>query len=143
MSHAKSLRTIGQTLQDARVPRFKLEKRGDTYRLWIAKRLFCFGPADISRLEAQGRKRRTEYPTAATRSSTSLPQQLRALGGQLDRIEVRAFRIVWTGDSALLEYERANGEWNRRIFVADELRQLGLQRSLLRSSRYLFPRLDI
>jgi hypothetical protein len=141
MSRAKSLRAIGQTLQTARVTTFKLEKHADLYRLWIANRLFCFGPADISRLDAQARKRRANHPSA-NRPSTALPQQLRALGCHLDRIEVRAFRIVWTGGSALLEYERVTGERNHRVFAAEELRQVGLHRSLLRSSHDLFPRLD-
>lgn len=141
MSHAKSLRAIGQTLQAARVTTFKLEKHADLYRLWIANRLFCFGPADISRLDTQARKRRANR-SAVNRPLTALPQQLRALGGYLDRVEVRAFRIVWTGASALLEYERVNGERNRRVFPVEELRQLGLHRSLLRSSHYVFQRLD-
>ena len=135
MSHAKSLRVIGQTLEAADVRAFKLETHASSYRLWIAKRLFCFGPADILRLDAlAGNKRQTHF----TRPSTSLSQQLRALGGQLDRIKARAFRIVWTGGAAILEYERVNGERNRRVFTAEELRQVGLNRSLLRSSGYFF-----
>ena len=142
MSHAKSLRVIGQTLEAAQVTTFKLAKGADSYRLWIGKRLFCFAQADISRLDAQAQKKRTNHSTTGTRPSTSLSQQLRALGGHLDRIEVRAFRIVWTGDFAILDYKRANGERNRRAFTAEELRQRGLHRSLLRSSPYVFPRLD-
>ena len=56
MSHAKSLRVIGQTLEAARVTTFKLEKHAQPYRLWIADRLFSFGPADISRLDAKAQK---------------------------------------------------------------------------------------
>ena len=141
MSHAKALRVIGQTLEGARVREFKLEKNTDTYQLWIAKRLFSFGPGDISRLDAQAQKRRRNHFTA-TRLSTSLSQQLRALGGHLDRIGVSSFRIVWMAGSALLRYERASGERNSRTFTLEELRQLGLHRTLLRSSHYLFPRLD-
>ena len=139
MSHAKSLRVIGATLEAAQVTSFKLEKHAAPYRLWIAKRLFCFGPADISRLDARAQKKRKNH---FTRGSTSLSQQLRALGDHLDRIEVRAFRILWTDSLAILEYQRVSGEQKRRVFTAEELRQVGLQRSSLRSSRYLFPRLD-
>lgn len=57
MSHAKSLRVIGATLEAAQVTSFKLEKHAAPYRLWIAKRLFCFGPADISRLDARAQKK--------------------------------------------------------------------------------------
>jgi len=139
MSHAKSLRVIGQTLQAAQVTTFKLEKHASAYRLWIARRLYCFGPADISRLDARAQKKRKNHFTRP--SNALLSQQLRALGGHLDRIEVRAFRIVWTGGFAILDYERVNREWNHRVFTAEELRQLGLHRSLLRSSGYLLPQL--
>ena len=141
MSHAKCLRVIGQTLQDAQVPRFKLDKRADSYRLWIAKRLFCFNPADISRLDAEAQKRRKKH-AIATRPPISLPQQLRALGSLLDRIEVCAFRVVWTGGSGILDYERTNGERNHKVFTAEELRQLDLHRGLLRSGHYFLPQLE-
>ena len=139
MSHAKSLRVIGQTLQAAQITTFKLQKHAVPYRLWIAKCLFCFGPADISRLDARAQKKRKSHFSRP--SNALLSQQLRALGGHLDRIEARAFRIVWTGGFAILEYERVNGERNRRVFTAEELRQVGLNRSLLRSSGYLLPQL--
>ena len=140
MSHAKSLRVIGQTLQAAQVTTFKLEKHASAYRLWIARRLYCFGPADISRLDARAQKKRKNHFTRP--SNALLSQQLRALGGHLDRTEVCSFRLVWSGDSAILDYERVNGERNYKAFTAEELRQLGLHRSLLRSGRYLFPQLD-
>ena len=142
MSHAKSLRVIGQTVEAAQVKAFTLEKHDDSYLLWITERLFCFTPADISRLDAQAQKRRRNPPTVATQPPKSLSQQLRALGGHLDRVEVCSFRLVWAGDSAILDYERANGERSYKSFTAEELRQLGLHRSLLRSGRYLFPQLD-
>jgi len=132
MSHAQALRVIGQTLEEAGVPTFKLDKHAEIYRLWTGKLVFRFGPADISRLDAQAQKRRGKRLTAM-RPSTSLSQQLRTLGGHLDRIEISSFRLVWTAGSALLDYERVMGERNCRAFTAEELRQLGLHRSLLRS----------
>jgi hypothetical protein len=56
---------------------------------------------------------------------------------------VSAFHIMWTAGSVILGYQPLNGEWNYRTFTAEELRQRGLHRRLLRSSRYLFPQLDI
>lgn len=143
MSYAKSLRVLGQLLEAAQVASFKLEKRSELYRLWIGKTLFRFDPADIARLDALAQKRRKNFSGTVTRPPKSLSQYLRALGGQLDRIDVRSFRIVWTDTSATLEYEQTNGERNRRVFMAEELWQLGLHRSLLRSNRHLFPRLDV
>jgi hypothetical protein len=71
-----------------------------------------------------------------------LSHQLRTLGDHLDRIDVSAFHILWTADSVILDYQPLDGQRHCRTFATEELRQLCLHRSLLRSSRYLFPRLD-
>jgi hypothetical protein len=92
MSHAKSLRVIGQSLEAAQVPRFKLTKDAERYQLWIAKYQFCFSPGDIARLE--------EYESSLNKSR------------------------------------------NSRVFTAEELRQLGLRRRLLRSTPYLAQQLN-
>ena len=142
MSHAKSLRVIGQSLETAQVPTFKLAKGGDTYQLWIAKYKFCFRPADIACLDAQAQKRRSSR-TAGSLPPKTLSQQLRALGAYLDRIGVGTFRLLWTADFAILEYEgRVNKSRNSKVFTAEELRQLGLHRRLLRSTPYLVPQLN-
>jgi hypothetical protein len=171
MSHAKSLRVIGQILEAAKVETFELEKHGQRYLVWSAAltkegklilrnalqdndfasqnnrqaipNVFCFNPVDISRLDARAQKRRRNQSSSATRPSTMLSHQLRSLGDHLDRIEVSAFHIMWTAGSVILGYQPLNGEWNYRTFTAEELRQRGLHRRLLRSSRYLFPQLDI
>ena len=142
MSHAKSLRVIGQSLEAAKVATFELEKQGQRYLVWIASRVFCFSPADISRLDAQAQKRRRNQSSSTTRDSKMLSHQLRTLGDHLDRIDVSAFHIVWTADSVILDYQPLDGQRHCRTFATEELRQLCLHRSLLRSSRYLFPRLD-
>src|SRR5215510_9880081 len=131
MSYAKSLRVIGQILEAARVRTFKLEKHAELYHLRLGKNVFRFDRADIARLDAIAQKRRRNFPGTATPPPKSLSQQLRTLGGQLDRIDVRSFRIVWTEGFAILEYEFINGEGNRRVFRGEELWQLGLHRSLL------------
>jgi hypothetical protein len=143
MSHAKSLRVIGQSLEAAKVATFELEKQGQRYLVWITNRVFCFSPADISRLDAQAQKRRRNQSSSTTRDSKMLSHQLRTLGDHLDRIDVSAFHIVWTADSVILDYQPLDGQRHCRTFAPEELRQLCLHRSLLRSSRYLFPRLDI
>ena len=142
MSHAKSLRVIGQSLEAAQVPRFKLTKDAESYQLWIAKYQFCFSPGDIARLDAQAQKRRVNR-IAAPLPPKTLSQQLRALGTYLDRIDVRSFRLVWTADFAILEYENSvNKSGNSRVFTAEELRQLGLRRKLSRSTPYLAQQLN-
>ncbi len=72
-----------------------------------------------------------------------LSHQFRTLGDHLDRLELSAFHIMWTAGSVILGYQLVDGDWNYRSFTAEELRQRGLQRKLLRSSRYLLPQLDI
>ena len=141
MVHANALRVIGQTLEQARVTTFKLEKHTDSYQLWIAKRLFSFGPGDILRRDAKAQKRRRSQFTPP-RPPASLSQQLRGLGGYLDRIHVNSFCVEWAAGSALLEYERVSGERNLKTFTPEELQHLGLHGTSLRSSHYLFPRLD-
>ncbi len=169
MSHAKSLRVIGQSLEAARVDTFELEKHDRHYLVWIvsstkadelislrdkdiapqnslqptADPLFCFSPADISRLDAQAQKRRRNQSSSPTRLSKMLSHQLRTLGDHLDRIEVSAFQIVWTPGSVLLDYQPLDGRRKSRVFTAEELQQLCLHGKWLRSSRDLFLRLDI
>jgi hypothetical protein len=143
MSYAKSLRVIGQTLEAARVATFEVEKSGPCYFVTIGDRLFCFSPADISRLNAQAQKRRQNQSSSIARLSKRLSHQLRTLGDHLDRIKVSAFHIVWTAGSVILDYQPLDGQRNCRTFTADELRQLCLHRRLPRSSSSPFPQLDI
>ena len=143
MSHAKSLRVIGQTLEAAKVATFEVEKNRQGYFVAIADRLFCFSPADISRLDAQAQKRRRNQPSSAARLSKRLSHQLRTLGDHLDRIKVSAFHIVWTASSVTLEYQTLDGQRKCRTFTADELRQLCLHRGSLRSRNYLSQQLEI
>jgi hypothetical protein len=170
MLHAKSLRVIGQLLEAANVETFEVEKHGQRYLVWSASltkegelilqnalqdnncasqntrqaipNVFCFNPADISRLDARAQKRRRHQSSSATRPSTMLSHQLRSLGDHLDRLELSAFHIMWTAGSVILGYQPVDGDWTYRSFTAEELRQRGLHRKLLRSSHYVFPRLD-
>src|SRR6266567_7286882 len=132
MSHAKSLRVIGQSLEAAEIATFELEKKGQHYLVWSASltragelmlrnilrdkditpqnarkpnRLFCFSPADISRLDAQAQKRRRNHSSAPARLSKMMSHQLRTMGDHLDRIGVSVFHIAWTASSVILDYQ--------------------------------------
>jgi hypothetical protein len=170
MSHAKSLRVIGQLLEAAKVESFELEKLGQQYLVWsdsltkegelilrnalqddnfgtqknrsAIPNVFCFNPADISRLDARAQKRRRNQSSSTMPSSILLSHQLRSLGDHLDRIELNAFHIMWAAASVVLGYQPVHGDWSYRTFTAEELRQRDLHRKLLRSSHYVFPRLD-
>ncbi len=171
MSHAKSLRVIGQSLEAARIATFELEKYGPQYMVWsdsiikaeewilrnalrhnnvvsqdarysTANRVFCFSPADISRLDAQAQKQRRNQSFSATPASKLLSHSLRTLGDYFDRLQVNAFRIEWTVGSVTVDYQRVDGQRNCRTFTAEELQHLCAHPRLRRSSLYLFPPLD-
>jgi hypothetical protein len=165
MSHAKSLRVIGQSLEAARISNFELEKYGPQYMLWTDSvteageailrnalrhnkaasqdarhpRVFCFGPADISRLDAQAQKQRRNQSLSATPAEKLLSHGLRTLGDHFDRMQVNAFRIEWVMDSVSIDYQRVNGPSNSKTFTVEELRELCAHSSLRRSGLYLFP----
>jgi hypothetical protein len=167
MLHAKSLRVIGQSLEGAGIAAFELEKNDQSYVVcsaWVtrrgesilrnalggndlsahhsrANRLFCFRPADISRLDAQAQKKRKSQFGSVTRTPATLSHRLRALGDHLDRIQVSVFRIVWTLDSVII-YQRVDGKYHCKIFMAEELQQLALHPRFQRSSAHLFPQLN-
>ena len=171
MSHAKSLRVIGQALEAARMATFELEKYGPQYMLWsdsvseagekilrnalrhnnvvsqgarsISNRVFCFSPADISRLDAQAQKQRRNQSLSGTPTSKLLSHGLRTLGDHFDRMQVNAFRIEWNVDSVILDYQRITGQRNCKTFTAEELQHLCEHPRLRRASPYLFPKLDM
>jgi hypothetical protein len=165
MSHAKSLRVIGQSLEAARISTFELEKYGPQYMLWTDSvteageailrnalrhnkaasqdarhpRVFCFGPADISRLDAQAQKQRRNQSPSATPTEKLLSHGLRTLGDHFDRMQVNGFRIEWAMDSVSIHYQRVNGPSHSKTFTVEELRELCAHSSLRRSGLYLFP----
>ena len=171
MSHAKSLRVIGQLLEAARIATFELEKYGPQYMVWsvsvseagewilrnalrhnnivsqdarsTANCVFCFSPADISRLDAQAQKQRRNQSFSGTPASKLLSHGLRTLGDHFDRMQVNAFRIEWTVGSVILDYQGITGQRNCRTLTADELQRLCQQPRLRRATPYLFPKLDV
>jgi hypothetical protein len=171
MSHAKSLRVIGQSLEAARVLTFELEKYGPQYMVWTdsvteageailrealrqkkaasqdarraqVNRVFCFSSADISRLDAQAQKQRRNQSVSAPRPAKLVSHGLRTLGDHFDRMQVNAFRIEWTRGSVSIHYQRVNGPHNHKTFTVEELHELCSHSSLRRSGLYLFPPAD-
>jgi mRNA-degrading endonuclease RelE of RelBE toxin-antitoxin system len=172
MLHAKSLRVIGQSLEAAGIAAFELEKNDQSYVVESAyvtregesilrnalggndlssqgaqqsraNRLFCFRAADISRLDAQARKKRKSQFGTVTRTPTTLSYRLRALGDHLDRIQVSVFRIVWTLHSVIIVYQKVDGQYHCKIFMAEEMQQLALHSRFQRSNANLLPQLNI
>jgi hypothetical protein len=171
MSHAKSLRVIGQTLEAARIATFELEKYGPQYMVWsvavtetgermmrdalrrdkggaqdacdIANRVFCFSPGDISRLDGQAQKQRRNLSSSGTPPSKLISHGLRTLGDHFDRMHVTAFRIEWALNSVSIDYQRMNELRNSKTFTAEELRYLCEHPRMQRANVSLFPKLEI
>ena len=109
MTHAKSLRVIGQKLELTGIFRFQLEHDGQNYTVekdfpsGMAEWVMCyaqplvFSNADLTRLNRlQAKERRGLSTTSQSELGTNLSHVLRALGDHLDRCSARSFRIVWT-----------------------------------------------
>lgn len=152
MSHAKSLRVIGQILEAARIPRFELEKYGPEYMVWCdsvseasefvvrnalrhkydatndtratASRVFCFSAADVARLDAHAQKQRRYQSSSGTPALKILSHGLRTLGDHFDRMQVHGFRVEWNVDTVSIDFQRATGEHQCKTFTAAELQQL-------------------
>ena len=171
MSHGKSLRVIGQSLECVCIATFELEKYGPPYMLWSdslneasesflrsllngaddlavdgrnrsPKRVFAFSLADISRLDAQAQRQRRHHSSSATPLQKFISHGLRVLGEHLDRMQASAFRVEWSSDFVVVDHQRADGTRNSRKFTFEEIRRLDLQPKLRRSSLYLFPPVD-
>ena len=171
MSHAKSLRVIGQALEAAQIATFELEKYSPQYMIWTvsvseagqrilrnalrhdkvtpqevrarANHVFCFSPADILRLDAQAQKQRRNQSFSDIPPSKLLSHGLRTLGDHFDRTQVNAFRIEWTVGAIILDYQRMSGQRHCRTLSAEELQHMCEQPKLRRASPYLFPKLDM
>ena len=170
MSHAKSLRVIGQTLEAARIATFELEKYGPQYMVWsvsvtetgerimrdalrrdnvgtkdafpTANRVFCFSPGDISRLDGQAQRQRRNQSSSGTPPAKLISHGLRTLGDHFDRMHVSAFRIEWTLNSVSIDYQRMNGLRNSKTFTAEELHYLCEHPKMQRANASLFPKLE-
>jgi hypothetical protein len=138
MLHSRSLRIIGQALEASKVASFKIAARSDVYRVFVGDVMFRFDAAALSRVSALVQANKPNMFVLTSRVRPSLSEQLRAVGGFTDRMEVDEFRIVWTQNFAILDYEEADAELMHRVFTAEELQKLALHPPLPRSVSY-FP----
>lgn len=162
MAYAQSLRVIGQSLDAARLANFELENDGKSYLMrsdsltqtseWILRnavrenessaemsqsttvdRWLRFSQAVVSRLDAQGQRRRSGS-SARSEASKGISQLLRTLGDHLDRAEARAFRISWSPLSVSVDYQRVNGADDSRTFTVEKLQELSSRTKFRRSN---------
>ncbi len=162
MAHAKSLRVIGQSLENAKLPAFELDADGIDYVVrsdsltrtseWILRqaigerelipqssvtvnRPLRFTQLVISRLDSTAQKQRRNHASSQTQGSNKLSQLLRSLGDHIERTEVSAFRVSWKSDSVSIDYQGPDGQTDSRTFTPEKLQQLGLHIRFRRSSR--------
>ena len=162
MSHAKSLRLIGQSLEVAKLQLFELKTDGPNYVVqsdalsaateWILRqslsptdviwqsrstsnRSVRFTPADILRLDDQAKKQRRANSSPDRQTHRRLSQLLRVLGDHLDRMEVYSFQISWTETSSSVEFRSTDGLGDSRSFTPEKLAQLGSHSRFRRLSR--------
>jgi hypothetical protein len=88
----------------------------------------------ISRLDAQGRQKRRSRGSARTRE-VELSSLMRAVGEQLDIMQVNSFNMVWAFDSVTVEYQTLGGPRGRRTFSVEKLRELSSRMRFRRSNR--------
>jgi aspartyl-tRNA synthetase len=141
MLHSRSLKIIGQALETAKITTFKVDVKSDVYRVFVGDVMFRFDATGLSRVSALIQTNKPHVFVQANRVRSSLSEQLRAVGDFADRMEVDEFRIVWTQNFAILDYEEADAELSHRVFTAQELQELALHPSLPRSVSYFVPRL--
>jgi len=166
MTHSKSLRVIGQSLEVAKVEAFELEKDGQGYILrsdsltksgeWIlrnalttndfsehsgresaANQSLHFSPIDISRLDTEAQKHKRTESSSYMQGASKLSQLLRALGDHLDRTEVSTFRIFWIPSYVSVDYQGPDGQNDCRTFTNEKLQRLGSHSRFRRSGVYV------
>ena len=166
MVHARSLRVIGQALEQAKVTVFELEKHGQYYvawsdslpdaNTWISRQgltkdvcgagarqskagsSLCFSSADISRLDSEAYKRRRHHSSAQVQATNNLSQRLRALGDHLDRNSVNAFHVSWTPECvSIVNLPASDLVVERTTLTPEKLQQLSFQKRLRRSGPHV------
>jgi len=145
LSHAQSLRTIGQCLDDLGVAYFALDKAGPVYVAWISAEeeslesaplstdlAICFNEARIRQSEIVAQSRRGK--SNAIPDTRNLASRMRVLGHYLDRKAATDFTLRWSGDSVKLELPREQQSFS----IHQNLYDLGVCMYLQRFGRSRF-----
>ena len=143
LTHARSLRVIGQKLEVTKISQFQLEHDGETYTVtsdlmsrtaeWIlryattqetvaadrrpvAHAVVNLNPITFSQADLI---RHDQWEAKRRREllpvqpPTKLSHLLRIMGAYLDKNAARTFTIYWTPNSVVLDYKRASGYTDR------------------------------
>ena len=150
MSHAKSLRAIGQTLDLAKISLFELEHDGENYFVtsdamartaeWIlrysttedfappqrgaSKNRFQVKPVVFSKSDPtrlDTNEARRRRDGSRSEPQIKLPHLLRTLGDHLDTNKARTFSVSWTPNSVIVDYKKVGGLTDRLRFAPTKL----------------------
>ena len=95
-------------------------------QLTVGDGWLCYGPLDISRLNAREQKETDNHCLDQMCEADKLAQLLGTLGEHLDSKKATAFSISWAPDSVSVHYEMPNGVRERKDFTVEKLQQLAL-----------------
>jgi hypothetical protein len=150
MSHAKSLRVIGQKLDLAKVSVFELEHDGENYIVtsdsmartaeWILRyatsedfalfrRAATKTPLEVKPVvftksdltRLDNREVRRRRDVAQLEPQLKLSHLLRTLGDHLDTNRARTFSVSWTTNSVIVDYKNSGGLTDRLRFAPTKL----------------------
>lgn len=153
MTHAKSLRVIGESLDAANVRAFHIAGSFPSYIVeidslnsnsgWVLQRAvridrildgsdgyveknhqLTFSPDDVSRLDFLAQKKRCDAGYPLRHDYVKLSQLLRALGDFLDDTKVREFKLMSSCDVISVEIRLGEMETDQRTFTLEKLQQL-------------------
>jgi hypothetical protein len=115
-SYARTLRCVGQALDDLSLKAFQVKLQNDVYEVQAWQKGIYSAPEielrytaeDLKRLEHEGRRKRRHPPKRTNFFTVS--QLLRLAGNYLDRVEGRLVKISWQKQadriqSVTLQYE--------------------------------------
>jgi len=150
LSHAQSLRAIGQVVEALRLKSFELHKNGTEYTLrlgisgsagklsWdeqfietIAKKFWArkqrprdlkipVARSDIDRLDAEGLSRRGGA-SGGMSATADLSLSLRVVGDFLDQKRAVTFSISWSPHWVMVQYQTPNGSHSLQDFATANL----------------------
>lgn len=94
-----------------------------------------FDATYISRLDAQGQKKRRRRYSAQVTAKKRLSQLLRIVGRKLDQVEPHSFTVSWTPTGVSIEYELSDGQRMKEELDHAKLTELMIESRFRRAPR--------
>lgn len=94
-----------------------------------------YDASDVSRLDAQGRRKRRRRYSAQVTGRKRLSQLMRVVGKRLDRVEPDSFAVAWTPAGVSIEYQLSDGQRMREELNEAKLAELMMAARFRRAPR--------